>query len=233
MPVVTFSGNAGSYARDMARSVADALHLDYVDHALLVEAARRLGVTVERLEEIDERTLTFGERVSHMLSTILERSAGIGSVDPMIGTANLEAVLARTYEDEAGAGDAAISDQAYVDAIRSILREIATRGNVVIVGRGGNVLLSDWPDAFHVFVTASQEVRIKRMMERVGIDKAEATQRVQTFDSGRASYYHKLLHVENDEPRSYHLSLNCALMSDEAIVKTVLAALATSSAPAS
>ena len=110
MPVVTFSGNAGSYARDMARSVADALHLDYVDHALLVEAARWLGVTVERLEEIDERTLTFGERVSHMLSTVLERSAGIGSVDPMIGTANLEAMLARTYEDEAGAGIAAISD---------------------------------------------------------------------------------------------------------------------------
>ena len=234
MPVVTFSGNAGSYARDIARTVADALRLDYVDQALLVEAAQRLGVPVERIAEIDERTLTLGERMSHILSSFLERSAGIGSTDPMIGTANLEAILARTYEDEAaGASDATISDQAYVDALRSILREIATRGNVVIVGRGGNVLLQDWPDAFHVFVTAPREARIKRMMKRTGIDEAEAAQRVDTPDSGRASYYRKLLHTENDEPRAYHLSLNCALMSDDAITKTILAALAATSPQAS
>lgn len=225
MPVVTFAGNAGSYARDIARSVADALRLDYVDQALLVEAARRLGVSVERVEEIDERTLTLGERLSHMLSTVLERSAGIGSVDPMIGTANLEAMLARTYEDHADAADATISDQSYVNALRAILAEIATRGNVVIVGRGGNILLRDWPGAFHVSVTAPREARIKRMVERTGIDEAQATQRVDTGDRGRASYYHKLLHTEHDEPNAYHLSLNCALMSDDAIVKTVLAAL--------
>ena len=57
MPVVTISAQFGAGARQVGRIIADRLALDYVDQAVLTEAARALGVAVSsvaaRTIEID------------------------------------------------------------------------------------------------------------------------------------------------------------------------------------
>jgi cytidylate kinase len=73
MPVVTISSQFGAGAPDVGRRVADRLRLQYVDQAILVDAARELGVSVKSVEEHDERTDSFRERMVHFLQRALER----------------------------------------------------------------------------------------------------------------------------------------------------------------
>ncbi|MBI1885415.1 MAG: cytidylate kinase family protein [Chloroflexi bacterium] len=101
MPVITMSGTLGSGAREVGQAAAKRLKIDYVDQQLLVDAARRLGVTVSALAERDERCLTFGERLAAMLRNFLERSAAAGG-DPLTGSGGLEVLLSRTYAASSG-----------------------------------------------------------------------------------------------------------------------------------
>ena len=54
MPVVTISGNLGSYAREIGQLVAGDLGLDYVDRGILSEAARALGVSERAIAARDD-----------------------------------------------------------------------------------------------------------------------------------------------------------------------------------
>ena len=77
MAVVTVSGQPGTGAHDIGRLAAQHLGLDYVDQEILIEAARTLGVPVESVVSLDERTATLGERLGAMLRR-RSRFQGIG-----------------------------------------------------------------------------------------------------------------------------------------------------------
>ena len=55
--------------------------------------------------------------------------------------------------------------QRYFEALAQIMRELAERGDVILVGRGGNCFLRDDPRAFHVRLVAPMPVRVRRVME--------------------------------------------------------------------
>ena len=99
MPVVTVSSQFGAGARQVGRAIADQLVLQFVDQAVLVDAARELGVTVKSVSKHDERTDSLRQRLGHFLQRALERSAVGGNVDPLMGAGNLELMLAQSYQD--------------------------------------------------------------------------------------------------------------------------------------
>lgn len=225
MPVITVSGDLGTGARDVARMIAERLGFDYVDQQLLVDAAQRLGVSVERITGRDERTLTLGERLSSVLRSFLERSAAVGATDPMIGASGLEGMLARSYEDEAEAAEPDVSDKQYKETLTAIIEGLASKGNVVIVGRGSHAVLQRQPGALHVDIVAPRDERVAYIVRRDGLDPDEAARRVDRSDRGRASYHRKLFRCEADDPAMYHLTLNAGRMSQQAMAETVVAAL--------
>ena len=57
-----------------------------------------------------------------------------------------------------------------------VVRKAANEGNAVIVGRGSAYYLQDQPDAFHVFIYAPFEEKVRRLKagreERGGSDSA-------------------------------------------------------------
>lgn len=128
MPVVTVSGGLASGAREVARLAARRLNYDYVDQEILVQAARALGVSYERVESRDERTVSLGERLATMLRTFLERSAAAGVSDPMMGGPGLETLLARTYGEAAGLTEAeepGFDERRYIETLTFVIQEIA------------------------------------------------------------------------------------------------------------
>ena len=58
------------------------------------------------------------------------------------------------------------------------VRSAADSGHAVIVGRGGQMLLADWPDVLHVRVVAPLEQRITYVAVREGCDRDAAAKRV-------------------------------------------------------
>src|SRR5262249_20203978 len=55
--------------------------------------------------------------------------------------------------------------QRYFEALGKLMNELADRGGVLIVGRGGNRILRDRAAAFHVRLVAAPEVRVRRVMQ--------------------------------------------------------------------
>jgi cytidylate kinase len=221
MPVVTISGQAGTGAREIGRTTAALLKLDYVDQEILVESAGALGVPVESVVTHDERTAGLGERVGSMLRRFLERSA-VGATDPMMGPGGLDVILARSYSDAAAGEDLPeVSDEKYIQTLTAIIHEVAEHKNVLIIGRGSQVILRDWPDAVHVLLVAPRKQRIEFIEQRDGLSAEDAEKRVEDGDKGRASFHHKFFKINVDDPARYHFALNVGKLSNEAAAEII------------
>ena len=216
MAVVTVSGQAGSAAREVGRLIAQRLGIDYVDQEILVQAAQALGVPVESVVSHDERTASLGERLASMLRRFLEQSATAGAADPMLGSGGLDVLLGRTYgEAAAGEGLQEVSEERYITTLSGIIRDLAAHGNVLIIGRGSQVILKDWPGALHILLVAPLEQRIQYVASREGLPPEEAAKRVHDGDKGRLAFHHKLFKVNVDDPALYHLTLNTTRLTPE------------------
>ncbi|GBD12397.1 Cytidylate kinase [bacterium HR24] len=210
MPIITVSGAVGSGARELGLLVAQKLGLDLVDQQILVDAARRLGVRVERVAERDERCLGLRERLAQLMRGFLERSALLGA-DPLAGGTGLEVIFSRTYTEMASqmeeGQELEVDDALYLKVLTGILQELAYRGDVVLLGRGSHVVLRDFPGALHVLALAPKEMRVQRYAEREGLSLDEAARQVAQADRGRHLFYRRFWKVDPDDPHHYHLAV--------------------------
>ncbi len=231
MPVVTISGTIASGAREVGQAAARALSVDFVDQQLLVEAAQRCGVPLDAMAQRDERCAGFRERLSSLLRNFLERSVASGA-DPLTGSVGLEAILSRTYADMAAEHEEPeLTDALYMKTMTAIIRELGERGNMVILGRGSQMILADHPTALHVLCVAPQQLRATRLAEREGIGLEEASRRVVDGDRARAAFHRKFWRVDVDSPALYDLSLNTDRVSFEQAAELVAAAARAKAAP--
>ena len=76
------------------------------------------------------------------------------------------------------------------EAESKVIRELAEKGNCVIIGRCSDYLLKDDCHVLKVFFTAPVESRIKRVMERLGTEYQDAQRRIRKEDKLRADNYH-------------------------------------------
>lgn len=225
MPVITVSGTLGSGAREIAQAVAEKLGLGYVDHEILVEAARQLGVSVAAVESRDERPSTMGERLASVMRTLMERSAAAGAADPLAG-GGLEMVLARTYGEAAELPETgSLTDESYLKTLASVIREVAARGDVVILGRGSQAILQEDPDTLHVWVAAPKQHRIAHLVEREGMAPDAAEKRIKESDHNRQAFHRRYFKIDADDARLYDLVINARRVSTPLAVKLIALAV--------
>ncbi len=100
--------------------------------------------------------------------------------------------------------------RAYLRSIKEIMREIAEQGNVVIIGRAGQVILRDHPLTLHIKVIAPQELRAARIAQQQDIQIEAARAQVLASDHTRIHHLRYYYHVRWDDPQLYDLILNTA-----------------------
>ncbi len=223
MSVVTMSGTIAGGAREIGRAAAALLGIDFVDQQLLVDAARRLGVPVDVMAGHDERCSTFGERLSAVLRSFLERSAAGG--DPLTGGGGLEILLGRSYAEMAvEREEPEVSDSLYMKTMTAIICDLGERGDILVLGRGSQMILRDLPGALHALTLAPKELRIERLAAREGIDLEEAARRVQDGDRARAAFYRRFWKVDVNDPTLYDMTLETSRLSYELGAELVAAA---------
>ena len=228
MAVVTMGGLTGGGGRLLGPAVANRLQADYVDRLILANAARHVGATVEALHQREERPLTRGERFSAILQRILERSAVAGAGDdPYLG-AGAVAYLTQEYEElprSTITKGHELEDDEYIGAIRRVFTDLSATGNVVIVGRGGAIILRHVPNALRVGTVARFEDRVARVMEGERLEWEHAKKIVVDRDKARAAYFKRFFDIDNpDDPKLYHLVLNTSDMNLEYATEVVVQA---------
>jgi cytidylate kinase len=226
MSVITMGGLAGGGARALGPIVAQKLGADYVDRLILTQIARQVGATVEALHQREERPPTRGERFSRLLQRILERSAVTGAGgDPYFGP-GVAAFLTEEYEDlpqQTITKGHELEDEVYIESVRKVIRDLAETGNVVMVGRGGHIILRDTPNVLRVGIEASMETRIATIMERERMGREEARKTIIARDKARDLYFKRFFRIDNpDDPEHFHLVLNMGEMSLEYAAAVVI-----------
>lgn len=85
---------------------------------------------------------------------------------------------------------------------------LAELGNVVLIGRGANVVTRRMEHAFHVRLVGSIRQRTHRLMELYGIGSKEAAEMLKSRDAGRRSYMQTHYLKDVDDAHEYHLIVN-------------------------
>lgn len=99
----------------------------------------------------------------------------------------------------------------------NVIKELASEGPCVILGRCGDYVLRERPNVLSVFVYAPLEDRIERAKARPGAkDLMDRQWEVQLakHDRARASYYNYYTENRWGEAKNYDLCLNAALGLD-------------------
>jgi cytidylate kinase len=103
------------------------------------------------------------------------------------------------------------------DTAETILR-LAELGNVVLIGRGANVITSGLEHVFHVRLVAPLENRLESVQQSRHMSAKEALAFIQTEDKGRRRYLKKYFHKNIDDPLLYHLVINTGVMPQDQAV---------------
>lgn len=75
------------------------------------------------------------------------------------------------------------------DAESKVIRELAEKGNCIIIGRCSDYILRNDSRVLKVFFNAPIESRSKRVMKRLGVESGEAQHLIRKKDKFRADNY--------------------------------------------
>jgi cytidylate kinase len=102
--------------------------------------------------------------------------------------------------------------RAYQREVEGLISVLADVGDVVIVGRGGQMALRGRPDVLHVRVVAPLAERIARLGQEKNIPAEAARACLEASQKARSRYLRRCYGVNVDDPGLYHLVVNTGLL---------------------
>src|SRR5215831_1643494 len=105
--------------------------------------------------------------------------------------------------------------------VEETVLELASKGNVILIGRGANVITRPLPHVFHVRLVGSLENRVKHCQDRHGITRNAALRMIRNEDRGRKRYLKKYFDEDLDDPLLYNLILNTDLLPHAAAAQII------------
>lgn len=107
----------------------------------------------------------------------------------------------------------------------TILR-LAELGNVIIIGRGANIVTARMRHVFHVRLIGSEARRAEFIQKTRVVNATAALHLMHEEDRGRRRYLKQHYHRDIDDPASYHLVINTDLTGHEAAARIIAEAMA-------
>jgi len=197
--IITIEREYGSGGGVIAEKVATRLGWKLWDQRLTDEIARRMDCDRRAVEEHEERR----DPAYYRLFKAFMRGSFEGSLNaPRLKLVDTDCVR---------------------EVVQQILTEQAEAGNCVIVGRGSAYSLGNRRDAFHVFVYAPFQDKVRRLRSG-GKSEQEAIGLAQTVDLDRAAFIKKYFNVDWPERHRFHLMVNSSL-GEKVAVETILSAI--------
>lgn len=100
-----------------------------------------------------------------------------------------------------------------IEQTADTMLKLAEFGNVILIGRGGNIVTARLPHVLHVRLVAPLEQRIAHAREAYEMNEREARAFCLREDEGRHRYIKKYFKAEVTNPLLYHLTINTGMVS--------------------
>jgi len=91
---------------------------------------------------------------------------------------------------------------------KETIRRLATRGNVIVVGRGAAIVTASLPRILHVRLVAPFDFRVQHFAEFYQTTAEKAIHLVRERDAGRRRYVKSYFNADVNDPSHYHLVIN-------------------------
>lgn len=114
-------------------------------------------------------------------------------------------------------------DEKLFEAQSQVIKQIAEKGNCVIVGRNANSILKYFDSTLHVLLTADEEWRIDRMLKIYpDTTRKQMTTQLHNIDKQRAKYCSYYTKTEFGHAENYDICLNTGRLGIEQTKDTIL-----------
>jgi cytidylate kinase len=201
MTTITLSRQLGSGGDQIAARVSELLNYRLFDKSMILQVAADVGLSESEIVDFSED--------SHTARNFFERLFG-GS-----RTVARSRVWVETPGGERQAQDVRLDDQSSVAITQASVQAAFRRGNVIIIGRGGQSILRGRKDVLHVRIVAPIEQRVARLVDEQFTSYDSAAQMIKSHDRASQDYLKHYYDVDWDDPLLYHLVINTGLCSVE------------------
>ena len=192
--VITINRELGSGGRTVGRKLAELLGVKYYDKAIVQGLTEKYGLTAEEIERLKAQ-----EKPSWW-SELQDRCKSLLSANPQPKP----------------------STSAMFETERRILEQLASQDSCVVAGRSAFLIFREHPNHLNVFIQASTEHRIERLMKKQGLTYAAALDVLDEVDEGREAYLKKDSDRSRYDTRNYDVVLSMDHMTEDDAVAVIM-----------
>ena len=196
--VITINREVGSGGHTVGRKLAEKLQVKYCDKAVIEGLTQKFGLTPERIEKVKAQKKSWWNDITNYYNTL------VNSADmPMEAEVKLDNTT--MFETE-----------------KRILQELAAQTSCVVAGRTGFMVFREWPNHLSIFIQASMDYRIQRVMRRQNVTEQEARDIIAKLDASRETYIQKYENTSRYDTRNYQLVISMDDLTEEDAVEVIL-----------
>ena len=196
--VITINREVGSGGRTVGRKLAEKLGVKYCDKTIVEELTKKFGLSIERIEEIKAQKKSWWNDITNYYNTLVNSSKL-----PMEAEVKLD-------------------NESLFETEKRVLQELAAHSSCVVAGRTTFMVFREWPNHLSIFIQASTEHRVKRIMRRQNVSEQEARDIITKLDAGRETYIQKYENTSRYDTRNYQLVISMDDLTEEDAVEVIL-----------
>ena len=194
--VINLGRQLGSGGKEIGEKLAKEFGIAFYDKELIKLASDESGLCKEFFEKADER-------------------ASQSIIGGLFGT------RFPFISDGAIPYGSCLSNDSLFKIQSDVIRELAERQSCLFVGRCADYILRDHPRCVNVFVSASKEARIERLMRIHNIPSEAAEELMEKADKKRSSYYNYYSYKTWGAAETYHLCIDSSVLGIDGTVQFI------------
>jgi len=219
MAVITISRQFGSGGDEIAGRVCEALGYRFFNKRMVEEAARQAGLLEHEIVDLSED--------NYPVHTFMDRLFGTMATGALVGFGGTDGIFMLEAAERMQ-----LDEVSSFELVKKAVTGACNVGNLVLVGRGGQILLKGQPCCLHVRIEAPLEERITRIKEQVTQAKPaqganrdvyrQAQELIERRDHASADYIRTFFHVAWDDPVLYHIVINTGKLNLDQAVQLIV-----------
>ena len=196
--VITINREVGSGGRTVGRILAEKLGVKYCDKAFIDGLTQKFGLSPERIDEIKAQKKSWWNDINNYYQTLVNSAS-----QPMDAEVRLD-------------------NDTMFETEKRILQELAAQTSCVIAGRTGFMVFREWPNHLNVFIQASMEHRIRRIMNRKNVTMEKARDIIAKMDATREAYIQKYEDTTRYDTRNYQLVISMDDLTEDDAAEIII-----------
>ncbi len=194
--VVTINREMGSGGRSVGRKLAERLNVKYYDKAVIEGLTKKFGTTADSIENMKAQKASWWNNIDQFFKD--------NQFTDLVEQDNL------------------MTNENVVKAEKEILFDLAKEGSCVVAGRSGFLVFKDTPNHLSIFIQASMESRIERVMRRQNLSRKDAIAAIEKVDEGRENFIKKNAKTTRYDSRNYDIVLRMDGLTEDDAVEIIM-----------